>query len=158
MCKRRLMSALSLPLTVLMWIPVLFGQSVTAALVGTVSDNTGAVIDNVHRDCQDQGLFRPWLTGRLLRTGVQNADLQRSGALWAHHRPRQQTGADGADAMRPDRQALQFVPASVLSTHPAPPQRRQSRHALVRKFLEVVYPTLKINWMFEDFPSFVLAS
>jgi hypothetical protein len=30
--------------------------------------------------------------------------------------------------------------------------------ALARKLLEVIYHTLKNNWMFEDFPNFVLAS
>ena len=30
--------------------------------------------------------------------------------------------------------------------------------ALARKFLEVIYHTLKNNWVFEDFPNFVLAS
>src|ERR1700722_3547623 len=35
---------LCLALTTLIWIPLVFGQSVTATLVGTVSDNSGAVI------------------------------------------------------------------------------------------------------------------
>jgi transposase len=30
--------------------------------------------------------------------------------------------------------------------------------ALARKFLGVIYHTLKNNWVFEDFPNFVLAS
>jgi hypothetical protein len=30
--------------------------------------------------------------------------------------------------------------------------------ALARKFLGVIYYTLKNNWVFEDFPNFVLAS
>ena len=30
--------------------------------------------------------------------------------------------------------------------------------ALARKFLAVIYHTLKNNWVFEDFPNFVLAS
>lgn len=30
--------------------------------------------------------------------------------------------------------------------------------ALARKFLGVIYRTLKNNWVFEDFPNFVLAS
>jgi len=29
--------------------------------------------------------------------------------------------------------------------------------ALARKFLGVIYHTLKNNWIFEDFPNFVLA-
>jgi hypothetical protein len=29
--------------------------------------------------------------------------------------------------------------------------------ALARKFLGVIYRTLKNNWVFEDFPNFVLA-
>jgi transposase len=30
--------------------------------------------------------------------------------------------------------------------------------ALARKFLGVIYHTLKSNWVFQDFPNFVLAS
>ena len=30
--------------------------------------------------------------------------------------------------------------------------------ALARKFLGVIYSTLKNNWVFADFPTFVLAS
>jgi len=30
--------------------------------------------------------------------------------------------------------------------------------ALARKFLGIIYRTLKNNWVFEDFPSFVLAA
>ena len=36
--------------------------------------------------------------------------------------------AHRAGTVRADRQTIQLVPAAVLSTHPAPPRRRQSQH------------------------------
>jgi transposase len=54
--------------------------------------------------------------------------------------------------------AIQSLSAEVLSTYPAPSRRWQTNIALARKFLGVIYHTLKNNWVFEDFPNFVMAS
>ena len=53
---------------------------------------------------------------------------------------------------------LQPVPEAVLRTSQSAarePARRSSR--LARKFLGIIYRTLKNKWVFEDFPNFVLA-
>jgi hypothetical protein len=59
--------------------------------------------------------------------------------------------------VRPDRPALQPVSEEVYEKTKARRGTGKAIIALARKLLGIVYRTLKNNWVFQDFPNFVLA-
>ena len=59
--------------------------------------------------------------------------------------------------MRADRATLQPVSEAVLRKVKARRGTGKAIIALARKFLGIIYRTLKNKWVFEDFPNFVLA-
>ena len=59
--------------------------------------------------------------------------------------------------MRVDRQAVQPVPGRFYDKVKSRRGGGKAIIALARKFLSIIYQTLKNNWVFEDFPNFVLA-
>jgi len=59
--------------------------------------------------------------------------------------------------MHADGEALQPVPAAVLRAAQGPERLQEGAIATARKFLGIVYRTLKHGWVFSDFPNFVLA-
>ena len=59
--------------------------------------------------------------------------------------------------MRPDRSALQPLSEELLRKEEEPRDVGKAIIALARKFLGIIYRTLKNKWVFEDFPNFVLA-
>jgi len=59
--------------------------------------------------------------------------------------------------MRAERAALQPVPEAALRKVKARRGTGRAIIALARKLLGIIYRTLKNNWVFEDFPNFVLA-
>jgi hypothetical protein len=61
------------------------------------------------------------------------------------------------DSLVKDRSQLQPLLETILRTSEGRRGAGKAIIALVRKFLEIIYRTLKNQWVFEDFPNFVLA-
>jgi hypothetical protein len=65
--------------------------------------------------------------------------------------------SNSSGAVRAHRPTLQPVSPPLLRTHSSTTWHRKAIIALAHKFLSIIYYTLKNNWIFEDFPNFVLA-
>jgi hypothetical protein len=90
---------------------------------------------------------------------VPSAELQQNGTIRADHKARQQAGAHGTSGMFTRGQ--ENVAFYLRKFYQRIPRRRGGGKPsldLARKFLGVIYHTLKNKWVFEDFPNFVLAS
>ena len=59
--------------------------------------------------------------------------------------------------MHLERAALQLVPEEVLRKDQCAACAGKAIIATARKFLGIIYLTLKNKWVFADFPNFVLA-
>ena len=121
--------------------------------IGPLSGQHSAFGDRRHRRLRGRGQAGGVLRDRA--AGSNSNETERSGP---DHQTRQQAGAHGAGAVRADRATLQPVPEAVLRKD----QKRggatgKAIIALARKFLGIIYRTLKNKWVFEDFPNFVLA-
>ena len=73
------------------------------------------------------------------------------------HQTRDQAGAHDADAVCADRQRYSPYLKRYYEKIKSRRGRGKAIIALARKFLGIIYRTLKNNWVFEDFPNFVLA-
>jgi transposase IS116/IS110/IS902 family protein len=113
----------------------------------------------VERYRQDRRFCRYRQVGILFCSGAESAELQQNGTIRARITKQGNKPARTA-LVECSRVAKKCSPYLQKFYQPIPHSRGGGKPntALARKFLGVIYHTLKNNWVFEDFPNFVLAS